>query len=698
MIAVFFFYGLAFFVMGLALAFASRLESQLHFVKAIRPLAAFGILHGIHEWIDMFQLIANQTNGHTPTPFQEVCRLLVLVLSFMMLLLFGVLLPESHPQRRVRAWAFVGLVGLWSVSVVAIFVWRQPDIHEFVKLADVLARYILGIPATVLGAIALMMLQRTFREHDMPQFGRDLVWSATALFFYGVVGQLFVQKTILFPSQWLNSELFLQWFGIPVQLFRGSMAVALTITMLRALRALDLENRRRLENARQTELAAQSRTLEAERRLRHEHEQLNQEIQLQARELALLLDLSNRLAAPTELGEQLTEVLRQVVHNLPFSDAGMILLVPQGGGSPTVEALTGFATTALDATGARYGPSLEIAERCFASGKAVCCHMDGVVVEFSLEGALFGEECWQYPSPTVSIALPLVSQTERVGAIVLARAKKAERILSLADLKLLAGIARQLGLSIENVRLYQQAQERETLLANLLSQVVGAQEAERQRIARDLHDATGQSLTAISLGLRGLENSLAGRDPRLQESFSTLQLFATDAIGELRRIISDLRPPQLDDLGLIPALRWSVQAFRQRYAEIEVELSIAGENVRLSRHVETSLFRIVQEAMTNIAKHAGATHVVVAVQINPTSITLSVKDNGRGFVANQLWKGQPSGWGILGIRERAKLLGADCTIVSEPGQGTHVEIRAPLTGEPNVSEPALAQVAAESQT
>ena len=402
---------------------------------------------------------------------------------------------------------------------------------------------------------------------------------------------------------------------------------------------------------------------------------------MQARELALLLDLSNRVAAPTELDDQLTQVLRQIVHNLPLFDAGLILLISHNGGTANVAALTGFANTNVDVPGARYIPARELADRCLASSMAVCLHLDGVVLQFELESALFGEDCWQYPSPTVMIAMPLFSQTDLIGTMLLARAKGEERILTLADLKLLAGIARQLGLSIENARLYRQAQEREKLLANLLSQVVGTQEAERQRIARDLHDATGQSLTAISLGLRGMENSLAGRDLQLQQSLATIQQFANEAISELRRIISDLRPPQLDDLGLLAALRWYVQSFHLHRADIEVELTIQGDNVRLPRQMETAFFRIVQEAMTNIAKHAQATHVTITVKVEESSITTTVEDNGRGFDVNRTWQRQPSGWGILGIRERAKLLGAECHIESAPGNGTRVQIRAPLVSE-----------------
>jgi signal transduction histidine kinase len=687
MIAIFFLYGLTFFVMGMALAIAGRQDFKIPFVKAIPPLAAFGILHGIHEWIHMFQLIAAQVYGYMPTPLEEAGRHLVLVLSFIMLLWFGLSLPETNQGRRL--WWVLALAGSWGASVAAIVLWQRPDVTELLTMADVLARYILGIPSTLLAAWALMLHQRTLRKRDMPQIGRDLLWCAAALFFYGIIGQLFVKESALPPSQWLNSDLFYRWFGIPIELFRGSMAVVLTYTMLRAMAALDLENRRRLESANQRQLATQARALEAVRKVRRECEQLNAEIKSQARELALLLDLSNRLAAPRELNEQLTQVLRQVVHNLPFFDAGMILLTPHGGGMPDVEVQTGFTTNGQDEPEAVYDSVRELAGRSLVSGRAVCRHVDNVVIEFNLESALFGEECWQHPSPTAILALPLVSQAEIIGAMTLARAKTAEHLLTLADLKLLAGIARQLALSIENVRLYRQAQEREKLLGDLLSQVVGAQEAERQRIARDLHDATGQSLSAISLGLRGIENTLAGHESPIHESLTTIQQFATDAIGELRRIIADLRPPQLDDLGLVAALRWYVQSFRQRHAQLEVDLSIEGESIRLPRHTETTLFRIVQEAMTNIAKHADASHVIVDLAIRPGTLTLLIEDNGRGFDLERTWQRQQSGWGILGIRERANLLGAECHIDSAPGKGARVEVRVSLAGYENSYEPAL---------
>jgi signal transduction histidine kinase len=115
-----------------------------------------------------------------------------------------------------------------------------------------------------------------------------------------------------------------------------------------------------------------------------------------------------------------------------------------------------------------------------------------------------------------------------------------------------------------------------------------------------------------------------------------------------------------------------------------VELNLQGESVRLPRQVETALFRIVQEAMTNVAKHANASRVDVSVSVDSAFLSLIIQDNGLGFDRDRAWHGKQPGWGIVGIRERAKLLGAECRIDSAPGKGTRIEVRAPLTSIENV--------------
>ncbi len=690
-VVIFFVYGLAFFALGLALALTSRRASDFAFVRAIRPLAAFGLLHGGHEWLEMFQKIAAQTSDYTPPVTHELIRVGLLVLSFVMLFAFGVLLlfGERTPRWRIY-WAIFGSIGLWGLGVLGITLWLKPSLAEGVILADVLSRYILGIPGALLGTWALMAQQRTFREHAMPQFGRDLVWCATALLLYGAIGQVFVRPTALPPSTMLNSALFLQWFGIPVQLFRAVMATVLTVFMARALNAFELESRRRLSEANQAKLMIQAAALEVERQNYHQIEQLNEELRLTTRELGLLLELSNLLAVPMNLGDRLRSVLQKIIRSLNFPEAGMVLLVKQETGAVHVPVSLNFTQTeAVGGTASPYRLALHLAEQCLAKAVPMCRHRDGQIIEFVIEEQ---QKCQIYASPVMMLSLPLTARKQVIGSLVLGQKSMGSPAKSLSpdEFKLMAAIAQQLGLSLENARLYQKAQERESRLGELLHQVVSAQETERQRIARELHDATGQSLTAVALGLRGVETRLAEDRSGLVDQIRELKTFSTNALGELRQIIADLRPSQLDDLGLVAALQWYIQDFEKR-RDIHTEFVVEGQRVRLSTEYEIVLFRIAQEALTNIAKHARATQAEVKLEFHPAQIALTISDNGRGFdPKGVLYNKRPhTGWGLLGIQERALLLGGQCEFDSQPRQGTQVRVKVPLLMEEKDGEDSI---------
>lgn len=682
-VVVFFLYGLAFFVMGVALALVSRQASEFRFAQAIRPLAVFGILHGIHEWIEMFQKIAQLTSGYTPSIYEEAGRLFILGLSFLMLLSFGILLLTPQKLNRRQLLLPLSLmVLLWGVTLLIVAAFFNPQLMTLFAFADVLIRYCWGIPGALLGTWALMTQQHTFREHDMPQFGRDLVWCAAALFLYGVVGQIFVRQTAIVPSTIINSVFFLQNFGIPVQLFRGLMATILMVYMLRALRAFELEGNRRLEAANRAKLEAQAVALEAERRVSHEMERLNEELRLTARELAFLLDLSNLLAVQMSLPDRLDRVLKRIVDSLHFPEAGIILLVGRTTDQVQMQALDGFTQNNYN-TSDRYKFALELGEICISRSMAVCRHQDGQLIEFFLEEALERQECRQLQSPTTMIALPLTVRQVVIASVVLLAPETETRHILFDELMLMVGMAQQLGLSLENARLYQEAQKREKMLAELLHQVVGAQEAERQRIARELHDATGQSLTAIALGLRGVEGLMEDTgQPQIIEQLREIKSFGTNALGELRQIISDLRPPQLDELGLVPALKWYFDSFEKRY-HIRVKFALNDSKLRLPSEYETVLFRITQEAFFNIAKHADASEVAVSLNIAPTQIGLMIRDNGCGFDPDEVLQreGDHTGWGLLGIQERTSLLGGQHKINSMPGDGTIIEVKIPLVTE-----------------
>jgi signal transduction histidine kinase len=705
-VVVFFFYGLAFFVMGMALLLLGRRTSQLRFALAVLPLAVFGLLHAAHEWYEMFQMMAMQASGTTvPDVRAEVVRLILLVTSFLALLIFALVLltQRSTPRWRIYTPVFV-MTLLWLLGTWLLAARFNLDAFATLALADSLSRYSIGIPAALMGAWALMAQQRIFREQDMPQFGRDLVWAAAALLLYGVVGQLFVHENVLAPSHVLNQANFIAWFGIPVQLFRAVMAAVLTFFLLRALRVFDLEEQRRLAAANQAKLSVQQAALDAERRTSQQMEQLNYELRLAAHKLSLLLDLSNLLDAPLPLAQRLDEALHRIVQSLPFSEAGLILLTANStaaradlddrGGvdlgrstafQPLVAAETGFDEMQEDECSPERSLAQSLGEESVAQARPLCLHLNHEVIEFQLEAPPENHQCRRHASPTRAIALPFFSGPRVIGSLVLARCPAEAYHLASSEPALMAGIAQQLGLSVANALLQEQVQAREQVLAELLRQVVGAQEAERQRIARELHDATGQSLTAISLGLRGVENYLLqvepGDDPRvLIHQVKELRSFGQNALGELRNLISDLRPPQLDDLGLAAALRWYGQGYEQRRG-IALSLHVEGDDSRVPVEYRTVLFRIAQEALTNIAKHAAATSVEIRLAVSSGEVRLGVRDDGCGFdpqLLSRLESEHQAGWGLVGIRERAMLLGGRLQIETAPGAGTHLQVTVPL--------------------
>ncbi len=225
---------------------------------------------------------------------------------------------------------------------------------------------------------------------------------------------------------------------------------------------------------------------------------------------------------------------------------------------------------------------------------------------------------------------------------------------------------------LQEARLHE-AQQRETLRGELFRRVVAAQEAERQRIARDLHDETGQSLTAIGLGLRGLSANLSSRNKPALETLRHLQSMAGDSLKELQRIISDLRPAHLDDLGLAAALRWYAGRF-QEITQLDVSVEVTGEERPLDEAVRITIFRIIQEALNNVVKHAQASQVEVHLVYEATQARIRVRDNGVGFDPGLISLGRltRSSLGLAGMEERAALLGGHVQVNSRTGFGSEV--------------------------
>ncbi len=233
--------------------------------------------------------------------------------------------------------------------------------------------------------------------------------------------------------------------------------------------------------------------------------------------------------------------------------------------------------------------------------------------------------------------------------------------------------------ALQSTRL-EEAQRREIQHGEMLRRTVAAQEAERQRIARELHDETGQALTAIGLGLRGISNSLYQEPDKAAHNLKRLEGMVDSSLTELQRLIADLRPSHLDDLGLPAALRWYAAEIQKR-VPLQVNIEVVGKQITLSSELKTTLFRLVQEALTNVIKHAEASHVDVLLFFQSEAISVSIEDDGCGFDLTRIGTSGRVSWGLLGMQERTNLVGGEFKINSAPGRGTRIDVTIPYAGE-----------------
>jgi signal transduction histidine kinase len=228
-------------------------------------------------------------------------------------------------------------------------------------------------------------------------------------------------------------------------------------------------------------------------------------------------------------------------------------------------------------------------------------------------------------------------------------------------------------------RLTEEMAQRRQLQRDLLHRTVQAQEEERRYIARELHDETAQTLTALSLGLAGVEE-VVGKDPTAARGhLQVLRGLVDDIMERVNQLTTRLRPTMLDDLGLIPALITHADTL-DRHLPLKVDVEVTGQRRRLSSELETTLYRIAQESLTNVARHAQATQAWVHLHLGPREATLKVSDDGIGMSAERAEQAvaEGEGWGLAGIHERAALLGGDVMVRSEPGAGTEIEARIPI--------------------
>lgn len=247
------------------------------------------------------------------------------------------------------------------------------------------------------------------------------------------------------------------------------------------------------------------------------------------------------------------------------------------------------------------------------------------------------------------------------------------------QLQMLSAVGQQVGIAVERGLLFDEVATKERMRGELIEKLLTAHEDERRRIARELHDETGQALTALIVNLE-----LASQEPspeRLRAQLGQLRQLAERTLGDIRRLIYDLRPSILDDLGLAAALRWYAKNLLDP-RDITWTLSVSGISGRLPAGLETVAFRLVQEALTNVLRHAEASRVTVSVAVAGRELHVRIEDNGRGFDPRRPRQAdRTGGFGLLGMQERVELVGGRWEVQSTPGVGTVVSAVLPIRDE-----------------
>ncbi|MEE8174582.1 MAG: histidine kinase, partial [Dehalococcoidia bacterium] len=231
----------------------------------------------------------------------------------------------------------------------------------------------------------------------------------------------------------------------------------------------------------------------------------------------------------------------------------------------------------------------------------------------------------------------------------------------------------------------EELKRKEEMRVQLLAKVIGAQEEERKRIARELHDETSQALSSLMVGLRFIEDS-AGT-VQVREKTAELRALAARTLDEVHGLATELRPSLLDDLGLAAAIQRYVKQYSIKM-NISVDSHVSGlSGQRLLPEIEVAVYRIIQEALTNVAKHAETKNVSVILTYRHSSLVAVIEDDGKGFDVNRVMASAPEKkLGLFGMHERAFLIGGEFTIESQPGAGTTIFLEVPLKSTGEVSD------------
>jgi signal transduction histidine kinase len=370
-------------------------------------------------------------------------------------------------------------------------------------------------------------------------------------------------------------------------------------------------------------------------------------------QLESLTEIGNAMAGETELASLLELISTRLAQLI---DAELVVTaIPVGGGDLRIEAAVGPAAEDLLGT---------MLSRHRSKSGRVLERRRSERIDSTLEDVEVDQEVARRMGLRSGLYVPMIVADRPIGVIAAHNKLGSDPRFTDEDLRLTETFAGRAAVAVDLA---------DRVARDVLRRVVEGQELERRRLARELHDETGQALTSILLGLKNVEEAESEEEAR--KAAAGLREQIVETLQNVRRLAVELRPSALDDFGLVPALDRLGEAFAEQ-SGIEIDIQANLDATRLPGEVETALYRIVQEALTNVAKHAEATRVSVVVTRRGNGVTAVIEDDGHGFGAG----GRSGvGLGLVGMKERVGLLGGRLAIESTEGAGTTVVAEVPVS-------------------
>ncbi|HSM57111.1 MAG TPA: GAF domain-containing sensor histidine kinase [Candidatus Sulfomarinibacteraceae bacterium] len=652
MTATYLFYGLAFFTLGLAALLESRRSSGLLLGRQLPWLAAFGFVHSIVEWSELLLLTTTQEPLRTVL---SAGHFVLLPLSAMLLIRFGVgLISEAGP---LPGWLLLSpsvlLVPMMLIGAYALVVTiTEPGLEI---AGDIWSRYLLFFPGALLATAGFLRQARELDSSYSPRVRSMMTGAGIAFFLYAFFAGLIVPEASYGLAPWLNYEAVQQATGAPVQVWRMLSALGVTVFVVRALDVFDFERKRYLE-------AATRRQEQAESALRRERERAREaqlEVETEARRVAerwvnTLVEIGQLIAHMENADVVLLHIMERAQQLLDTDTAALGLLDESGERLEIRYQAAGGSARAVEGHHVLDNPALV---RMLRTGRSYRFPDDLEMDQISWHCPTVAREI-----KTAAVA-PLQFDGQVVGGIWAARFQP--RSFTSTQLFGLQNLADQAVIALQHASMAAQLQSVATL-------------EERSRIAREMHDGLAQILGYLGIQMQTIEAYMKrGQEQQVLDEIRKTRENVRLAQDDVRDNILSLRTTLSGDAGLIPALQEYVAEFGVQSGADTSLVNYFNSPPRLSPLAEVQLVRIVQEALTNVRKHARAAHVEVQLSPQDGGLSILVRDDGVGFEP-----GEANGrFGLQTMEERAGSVGGRLAVQSEPQGGTEVSLWLPLLRE-----------------